>query len=201
MGDFYGGNIMAKYNTSYYDKANKEYAKAQDKIATQQKKDATTEANSQLKEAYVTRMQNQRKLNDNLMSAGIRGGTTETANLSLMNNYEKSRGTIQANRQKAIQTINTNTEQNKLAYKQQSDAAKQSYIEQRQAEARANAREDKLRKAKETKSARTKYWTSLYGGYYKVSSLQKALKKAKSPEHKAIIRARISYLRKHKKGY
>ena len=189
--------MAKKYSTTAYDKLYKDYAKGQDKVVAQQTKQATDDASAKLREAYITRMQNQKTLNDNLVSAGLRGGITETSNIALQTNYENSRNTINSEKQKAIQEINATAEQNKLAYKQQNDAAKQSYIEQRQAEDRAAAKE----KRKESRAIKVDYWTSLYGGYYNVKNLQKAYNKAKDTQQKAIIRARIAYLRKHAKGY
>lgn len=185
------------YDTKKYDDLYNAYANAQDKAASQQKAQAEQDANSRLREAYVSRMQNERKLNDNLTRAGIRGGTTETSNLALQTNYENSRANIMSNRQKAIQEIDTNAEQNKLAYKQQNDAAKLSYIEQREAEDRENA----LQKQKETEAVKVDFWTAKYGGYYDTKKLKKLYSKAKTTQEKAIIKARINYLTKHKKGY
>lgn len=192
---------MAKYNTTAYDNLYKEYAKAQDSVAATQIQQATNDANNRLREAYVTRMQNQRTLNDNLVKSGLRGGISETSNLALQTNYENSRNTINSEKLKAIQDINTATEQNKLAYKQQNDAAKQSYIEQREAEDRANAQKKAERKAKDKQAVKVDYLTAKYGKVYDIKSLNKSLKKAKTTQEKAIINARIAYLKKHSKGY
>ena len=73
--------MAKKYSTTAYDKLYKDYAKGQDKVVAQQTKQATDDASAKLREAYISRMQNQKTLNDNLASAGLRGGITETSNI------------------------------------------------------------------------------------------------------------------------
>lgn len=180
-----------------YDDMYTEYANAQDASAQKQIEQATASANDQLRQAYISRMQNQQQLNDALVQQGIRGGATETSNLALQTNYQNNRSNIYKNRDAAITEINTNADQNKLNFKLQNDAAKAAYIENIEAESREVARAD----ADEKKAAMVDAWTAKYSKYYSIDSLTKALSKAKTSEEKAIINARIGYLRSHKRGY
>lgn len=124
------------YDTSAYDAMYNDFAARQQEIAARQKAETTEEYNKQLKEAYIGRMQNQKSLNENLVQMGIRGGATETANLNLLSNYQGTRNSLNADKMKALQTIDNNLSDNLFNYKQQMDMAKQSYLEQRQAEDR-----------------------------------------------------------------
>ena len=139
--DYYKA-YMQGIDTSAYDALASKYAESVDQDAAQQIDAANTAAQSQLKQAYITRMKDQRTLDDSLARSGIRGGVTETANIKLDTNYGNTRGTINTNRANAFTEINRTAAQNKLAYQQDIDAKKQAYIENRQAEARQAARED-----------------------------------------------------------
>lgn len=138
----YYDEYMKNVNTSAYDKLASNYAKSVDQQTAQQVKQANAAADSQLKQAYITRMQDQLALRNNMAAAGIRGGATETSNIKLATNYSNARGTINAQRASSINEINRTAAQNKLAYQQDIDAKKQAYIENRQSEARQAARED-----------------------------------------------------------
>ena len=96
-----------------------------------------------------------------------------------------------------MQNIEDNANNNIFDYKQTNDAAKLSYIEQREAEERQLAQAEKENK----EAINIDYLTAKYGGIYKTSTLNTALKKATTPQEKAIIQARINYLTAHKKGY
>ena len=217
--DYYNA-YMQGIDTSAYDALASRYAESVDRNAAQQIEAANTAAQSQLKQAYITRMKDQRTLDDSLARSGIRGGTTETANLKLDTNYGNTRGTINTNRANAISDINRTAEQNKLAYQQDIDAKKQAYIENRMAEARQAAREDvnndinRAIQAEQTEYERSvqqdqiKYereqtqrtqdiekYTSKYSKYYSVDKLRKQLKKAKTSLEKQVINARIGYLK------
>ena len=138
--DYYKDYVKG-VNTSAYDKLASDYAKSVDADKTEQIKQANTAATGQLRQAYVSRVQDQQALNNRLTDAGIRGGATETSNLKLATNYANTRSGINASRAQAITDINRTAQQNKLAYRQDIDAKKQAYIENRQAEARQAARE------------------------------------------------------------
>lgn len=189
------------YNTSYYNKAIKDYTAQANKSAATQKKSVEADKQSQLKQSYVQRMQNQKTLNNNLARQGIRGGASETSNLNLATNYENNRNSINSAAQKSISDINKQTQENIFNYTQQTNAAKQEYLENRASEDRARKRQLADAKAARQRAATTKNLTAKYSTYYTLSGLRKSLKKAKTTEERAIIRARIGYLKKHKKKY
>lgn len=139
--DEYYRKYMEGIDTSAYDQLASDYAAAVDKDTESQIAKANAAAKSNLKQAYITRMQDQRTLADTLTRSGIRGGATETANLKLATNYGNTRNTINTQLASSIDDINRTASQNKLAYQQDIDAKKQAYIENRQAEARQAARE------------------------------------------------------------
>lgn len=192
---------MAKYDTSAYDNMYKEYEKEQLNTADKQKQQTTADYNQQLKQAYINKMQNQKTLSDNMSNLGIRGGASETATLNNNLSYQNTRNTLNSSKMQALQTIDDNANANILSYKQTNDAAKQSYIEQREAEDRQIAQSKKETEEERKYEEQNNYWTSKYSKYYSEKSLKKALAKAKTSREKAIINARIGYLREHKKGY
>ena len=188
---------MATYDTSRYDAMYKDFEKKQKQTAQTQKAQTEEDYNKRLKEAYISNMQNKKALNENLVKAGIRGGATETSNLKSDIAYQNTRNTLGTEKAQAIRDIDENANANIFDYKQTNDAAKLSYIEQREAEARQLAQAEKENK----EAVNIDYLTAKYGGYYKTSTLNTALKNAKTQQEKAIIQARINYLTAHNKGY
>lgn len=188
---------MATYDTSFYTNQYEEYAKKQDENAKKKADKAEAEYNAKLKQAYISRMQEQKNLDQNLAKAGIRGGASETANLALATNYQNTRNTLNAEKTQAVDNIYSTAEDNKFAYKQTTDAAAQSYVEQREAEDRQIAQNEEA----QAKEAETNFWTSKYSTYYDVAKLNKAYKNAKTKTEKAIIYARIGYIKAQQKGY
>lgn len=175
---------------SYYDSAVKDYnakANADYNRAVQQ---SQKQADSQLKEAYINRMQNQRNLNQNLAIAGIRGGATETSNIKLANQYGQARSGIYSDLSSAITQAGISRDENKFNYANQMATAK--------AEAVQNLQGQKMQYVQDQ---RAQYYQALYNKNYSVKKLKKALKKASSKEQKQAINARIAYLTEHKKGY
>ncbi len=124
------------YDTSVYDNMIAAYEQKMKAEAEQRKKEKAAEYDSQAKSAYISKLQNQRTLNDNLARAGIRGGTTETTNARLLSNYENNRNQIAANKSSALTAIDRNADDMIFNYKQQQEAAKLQYIQAREAEAR-----------------------------------------------------------------
>ena len=194
-------------NTSYYNKQIKNYNAYADNMAKQQI--ATAKANQQaaLKQAYVNRMQNQTALNNSLAVAGIRGGATETAGLNLANQYGQAVIAANSDYANAVNAINQTTAENKFNNQMQTESAKRQYIENRQAEARANKREDKqIKYERKTAEEQKKYerktadYTAKYSKYFSVDKLKKARKKAKTSLEKQIIDARIGYVKSVEKG-
>lgn len=187
---------MATINQQY-DELQKKYNQDADNAAARQKAAAQVDYNKKLKEAYITNMQNQRQLNQNLQKSGIRGGATETSNLGLMNSYANQRGALGGQYAQTVRDIDVQTEANKNSYAQNITSSKIQYQEQLEAEQRAYAREDKL-KAQEDRIANL---TAVYSKSYDVKKLKKALAKAKTAEEKRVINLRIGFLTAHKKGY
>lgn len=128
--------MATKYDTSYYDKALKDYENQAKKTANQQIADTNAQYDAQLKQAYTNNMIAQRNLKNQMTSAGIRGGATETANLNLANQYANSRGSINASRNADIKNINNTMNDNIYNYTQSINDNKQQYLQQREAEAR-----------------------------------------------------------------
>lgn len=195
------------YDTSYYDEEIKRYNQFADQQAAQQIEQAQKAAQGQLRQAYAQRMQNQKSLNQNLAMSGIRGGATETSNLNLMNQYGQQRSQINSDLANSVLGINTATAENKFNNMMQTESARREYIENREAEDRANAREDKQiayeRKQLEEQQKEEKLtanYTAKYSKYFSEKKLKAALKKAKTPLEKRIINARIGYVKSVKKG-
>ena len=188
---------MATYDTSFYTNQYNEYANKQDENAKKKAEQSDKAYEAKMREAYVTRMQNQKSLNENLAASGIRGGASETANLNLATNYQNTRNSLNSEKAQASADIYSEAEANKFAYKQTTDAAAHSYVEQREAEDRQLAQNEEAQKRENN----INFWTSKYSTYYSTTSLNNAYKNADTLEEKAIIKARIGYLKAHKKGY
>lgn len=192
---------MATYDTSFYTNQYDEYAKRQDETAKKKAEQSDKAYDAKMREAYISRMQNQKNLNENLSRAGIRGGASETANLNLATNYQNTRNSLNSEKAQASADIYSEAEANKFAYKQTTDAAAQSYVEQRAAEDRQIAQTKADNEEAQAREDEINFLTSKYSTYYKTSTLNTAYKNAKTTAEKAIIKARIGYLLAHKKGY
>lgn len=208
--DYYR-QYYAGTNTAAYDRLIANYNRSVDQNTAQQIAQANTNAQGQLRQAYITRMQDQNRLNQNLATSGIRGGATETANLNLMNQYGNTRNTINSQLASSINSINQQAQQNKLAYQQDINAKRQQYIENRQSEARqaareevnnarnrAIAREETLYTRSQTKRTQDiEKYTAWASKYYDTKKLKAELEKAKKAGNilkQQIINARIGYL-------
>lgn len=214
------------FDTSAYDRLYNNYAQSVNADAARQIQEAKRSADQQLRQAYITRAQNQQTLNNNLAMAGIRGGATETANIKLANQYGNSVGQINSQLASTTESINKTAAQNKLAYRQDIDAKKQQYIEDRQREARQNAREDsqlaynravasnqrayERRQAADQKAyergqtARQQsidYYTAWASKFMKEKDIKAEIKKAKSEKNNyklQVLNARLGYIRENK---
>lgn len=183
--------------TSRYDQLYNDFEKKQKADAAKQKQQTEADYNQRLKEAYISRMQDQKSLNDNMAKMGVRGGATETATLKNNINYQNTRNQLNKDKAQAIQNIDDNANSNIFNYKQTNDAAKISYMEQREAEDRQIAQNEKS-----TADAANLDWLQAkYGGIYNTTELNNALKSATTQQEKAIIQARINYLTAYSKGY
>lgn len=188
---------MATYDTSRYDQLYTDFEKKQKEDAAKQKSKTEDEFNTRLKEAYISRMQDQKSLNDNMAKAGIRGGASETAALKTNINYQNTRNDLNKQKAQTLQDIDDNANNNIFNYKQTNDAAKISYIEQREAE----DRQLEQAKQEEAKAANLDLLQAKYGSYYDVASLNAAYNAATTDQEKAIILARKNYLTAYSKGY
>lgn len=180
-----------------YDNLYDEYRKKNEEDTAKKKQQTTEDYNSKLKEAYISRMQNEKNLNENLKKSGIRGGATETSHLKLATNYENNRNDMNKEKSRALQDIDAQAADNLFNYKQTTDQAKINYTEQREAEERQLAQNQQA----ENKAAALDLLQAKYGAYYDTSSLRKAYNSAKTDQERAIIQARINYLTTYAKGY
>lgn len=185
---------MATYDTSYYDKSFEEFEKKQKQSATQQKAQTEADYNNRLKQSYISNMQTQKATDEALKQAGIRGGMTETSALKNATAYQNTRNALGTEKASAIREIDKNADNNIFSYKQTNDAAKNAYIEGREAEDREVAR------AEEQKQAETnvQIWTAKYGGITDVNELQGMIANITDPTEKAIAMARVNFLNENK---
>lgn len=142
--------VFNKYDTSTYDNAMAAYEQKAKADMETSKQETNAQYDSQAKQAYISKMQNQRQLQNNLIQQGIRGGSSETSQLKQQSSYENTRNTIAANRQSALRSIEKETSDNIFNYNQEQNAAKQAYIQQREAEERQIA-ETKRQEAAQVK--------------------------------------------------
>lgn len=171
-------------NTDFYDKATENYRQqAEQQRATQLGEAQKTQA-SALKQAYINRVQNQQKLNQNLAMSGIRGGATETSNLKLANQYGTERGVANTNYANSVNEINKNVDQNIRDYQSDMDSRAEEY-RQNMAQARWQAdREDSLNQYNSELEYWNNYYTDFYSGYSKKNA-NNAYKELKSKLAKA----------------
>ena len=184
-------------DTSYYDKATENYRQqAEQQRATQLGEAQKTQA-SALKQAYINRVQNQQKLNQNLAMSGIRGGATETSNLKLANQYGTERGVANTNYSNSVNEINKNVDQNIRDYQSDMDSRAEEY-RQNMAQARWQAdREDSLNQYNSELEYWNNYYTDFYSGYSKKNAnnaykeLKNKLAKATTDSQKRQIEMAI----------
>ena len=205
----YGSQV----NTSYYDNAIKDYTAQANANRATQLGEAQKVQQANLRSAYINRLQNEQKMNQNLAMAGIRGGATETANLRLANTYGQARASANTDYANSVNTINQNFDQNIADYTSDMRSRAEEYRQnqaqalwQADREAYANQwqaqREDALRKEenkredanlkyernKAEQNRLTEYWSNYYinkySGYDK-KKLQKAEKDIKAKLKKA----------------
>lgn len=188
-------------NTTYYDKAITNYTTQAEKQRATQLGEAKKTQDSALKQAYITRAQNERALKNNLAMAGIRGGATETSNLGLQNQYGTAVGAANNNYANSVNTINQNIDQNIADYRSDMESRAEEYrqtiaqerwkADREAAQAKWNAkREDSLTQYNAQMEFWNNYYLDKYSGYSK-KALKKAektvkakLKKAKTQEAK-----------------
>lgn len=182
---------------SRYDNLYKEYEKKNKEDAEKKRARTAEDFNEKLKQAYISRMQDQKSLNENMARVGIRGGATETSNLKLATKYQTTRNDLNKDKTRALEDVDIQANDNLFNYKQNNDSAKLSYTEQRESEERQLAQNAKEKE----EAAQLDLLQAKYGSYYSIPSLNTAYNNAKTTQEKAIIQARIAYLNAHNKGY
>lgn len=127
---------MATYDTSAYDNAIKAYEEKMKADAEAAKKKKNASYDKQAKQAYISSVQNQRALQNNLNQRGIRGGASESSLLKQQAAYQNTRNDIESYRQSALSDIDKDAADKIFDYTTTNEAAKQSYIQSREAEDR-----------------------------------------------------------------
>lgn len=118
--------MLARISAAYDNAANLLKGNYDSQVGTLRsaKKKSTRELNvdseQALREAYITKMQNQRDLQQRLASQGLNGGMTETTMARLANNYGNSRTSVNNTRNRSLAGINQ-------TYAEQLAAALQAY--------------------------------------------------------------------------
>ena len=181
-------------NTDYYTQSVDAYRKQQEQNRATQLAAAQKTQQSALKQAYITRLQNQQKLQQSLATSGIRGGATETANIRLANQYGLDRNNANTNYSNSVNDINRSIDQNIADYQSDMESRAEEY-RQNMAQAKWQAdREDSLNEYNSVAD----YWNNYYTDYYSGASkknLDKYLKKAKTNYKKAKTdSAKLRYL-------
>ena len=181
-------------NTSFYDKAVETYKNQQEQNRATQLAAAQKTQQSALKQAYITRLQNQQKLQQGLATSGIRGGATETANIRLANQYGLDRNNANTNYVNSVNDINRSIDQNIADYQSDMESRAEEY-RQNMAQAKWQAdREDSLNEFNSVADYWNNYYTDYYSGVSK-KNLNKYLKKAKTNYKKAKTdTAKLRYL-------
>lgn len=181
-------------NTDYYTKAAESYKNQQEQNRATQLAAAQKTQQSALKQAYITRLQNQQKLQQSLATSGIRGGATETANIRLANQYGLDRNNANTNYVNSVNDINKSIDRNIADYQSDMESRAEEY-RQNMAQAKWQAdREDSLNEFNSVADYWNNYYTDYYSGVSK-KNLNKYLKKAKTNYKKAKTdSAKLRYL-------
>lgn len=149
-------------DTSYYTNAVNQYAQEQEANRARQIGEAQKTQQTNLKNAYITRLQNEQKLNKNLAMSGIRGGMTETANLNLANQYGQARSAANTDYANSVNQINQSIDQNIRDYTNDMNSRAEEY-RQNIAQARWQAdREDRNNEV----ARQTEYWSTYFNNYF-----------------------------------
>lgn len=174
--DYDEKKYRAGINTDFYKNAVNQYTADANAERNRQIGEAQKTQQANLRQAYVNRLQNEQRMNNNLARSGIRGGMTETANLNLMNQYGQARASANTDYANSVNQINTTTDQNIRDYRNDMDSRAEEY-RQNLAQARWQAeREDKTNEV----ARQTEYWSNFYTNYYSGFSKKDANKAVKS---------------------
>ena len=176
------------FDNSYYTNTINEYTNTAEQQRATQLGEAAKTQQSALRQAYINRAQNERKLNENLAQAGIRGGATETSNLNLANQYGQARAAANTDYSNSVNQINQSIDQNIRDYTLDV-RAREEEDRQNLAQARWQAdREDSLNQYNSQLEYWNNYYLDVYSGYSKKDA-KKALKKAQANLKKAKTNA------------
>lgn len=185
-------------DTSFYSNAVQNYTNDAEQNRARQIADAQKNQQTNLRQAYINRLQNEQKLNQNLAQQGIRGGMTQTANLRLANQYGAERSAAQSDYNNAVNTINQNIDKNITDYRNDMESRAEQYA-QTLAQAKWQAdREDTNNEIARQTEYWSNYYTNLYSGYSKkdakkaIEKLKKKLKKTSDPMKKIRLQQAIS---------
>ena len=182
--DYDEKKYRAGINTDYYTQAVDAYKNQQEQNRATQLAAAQKTQQSALKQAYITRLQNQQKLQQGLATSGIRGGATETANIRLANQYGLDRNNANTNYVNSVNDINRSIDRNIADYQSDMESRAEEY-RQNMAQAKWQAdREDSLNEFNSVADYWNNYYTDYYSGVSK-KNLNKYLKKAKANYKKA----------------
>lgn len=159
-------------NTSYYDQAIKNYTNQANIDRANQIGEAQKTQQTNLRNAYINRLQNEKNLNQRLATQGIRGGATETANLNLMNQYGQARQSANTDYANSVNQINQNIDRNIFDYTNDMNSRAEEY-RQNLAQAKWQAeREDKTNEI----ARQTEYWSNYYINLYSGKSKKEVQK-------------------------
>ena len=138
----YDNSYRDNVDTSYYSGAIERYKDQAEKNRTTQLGQAGQTRDAALKQAYITRAQNERRLQDNLARSGIRGGAAESALIGLANQYGQQRAAANSDYSNSVNAINQSIDQNIFDYTSDMESRAEEY-RQNMANAQWNAaRED-----------------------------------------------------------
>ena len=209
-------------DTSYYTNAAEKFRQQANANRATQIGDAQRQQQSNLRNAYVTRLQNQKAMNQNLATAGIRGGATETAGLRLASQYGNAVAAANSDYANSVNAINQNIDQSindytadmasrAEEYRQNQmnarwQAAREDYANRFNAQREDAANKLKMKREDEVnryerkqaeKQRQTEYWSNYYINKYsglKKKDLKKAEKEIRAKLKKAKTpNAKIRY--------
>ena len=200
-------------NPSVYDKMITDYTAQANKERATQIGDAQKAQQAALKQAYITRLQNQQRLNANLAQSGIRGGMTETSNLRLANQYGQARAAANSDYANSVNSINQSADRNIFDYALDTNARKEEYLQNTAQAKWQAAREDAANKynadlekekfayqkkqdaqtvQREEVNRQTEYWSNYYINKYSGYS-SKQLKTAEKDIKAKLAKAKTAY--------
>ena len=123
----WSNDYLNNIDTSYYTNAVQRYKDYAEKNRASQLGEAEKAQKSALTQAYVTKLQNEKKLADAMARAGIRGGATESSMMNLANQYGQARNAANSDYSNAVNAINAAIDSNIFDYQSDMDARAEEY--------------------------------------------------------------------------